>query len=70
MKKFTLAAAAVLALASAAPAVAETKTTDDPFVSTQAAGGFTFLGLTGGGAVASLIGVTVATFGIVSSGDS
>jgi hypothetical protein len=69
MKKFTLAASAALALAAAAPAVADTKTTDDPFVSTQFAG-FTFLGLSGGGAVASLIGVTIGTFAIASSGDS
>lgn len=39
MKKFTLSAAAVaLALASAAPAFADPKTSDGPFVSTQMQG--------------------------------
>jgi uncharacterized membrane protein len=63
MKKFTLAAAAVLALASAAPAVADTKTSDDPFVSTQ------FGGLVLG--PLPIVGtLTVVAFTVAASGDS
>lgn len=63
MKKFTIAAAAALALASAAPAVAETATNDDPFVSTQ---GSLLLGSSGIAAVAGAIII----IGIAAAGDS
>lgn len=64
MKKFTIAAAAAaLALASVAPAVADTKTSDDPFVSTQG-GGFVFDAATGAWVIA---GVAIA---VVAAGDS
>lgn len=66
MKKFTIAAAAALALASAAPAMADQKTSDDPFVSTQ--GGAM---LTGGTATAAAVAVVViATVAVAASGDS
>lgn len=62
MKKFTIAAAAAaLTLASVAPAVADTKTSDDPFVSTQF------------GAVNMdpyLLGGLIAIIGIAAAGDS
>jgi hypothetical protein len=64
MKKFSIAAAAALALASAAPAIAEQKTSDDPFVSTQGAMG---LGLAGGLAVAT---VAVSALAVAAAGDS
>ncbi|MBA85554.1 hypothetical protein ACSSNL_08355 [Thalassobius sp. S69A] len=62
MKKFTIAAAAALALASAAPAMADTKTSDDPFISTA--------GLEMGPAAAVGILGTILVIGIASSGDS
>lgn len=64
MKKFSIAAAAVLALASAVPAVADTKTSDDPFVSTQAS-----LALGGAGAAAAAVAALLVV-GIAASGDS
>jgi hypothetical protein len=64
MKKFTIAAAAALALASAAPAVADTKTSDDPFVSTQLAG------LGGIGSSGAMLGFGFLTLGIIAAGDS
>ena len=62
MKKFSLAAAAVLALASAVPAVADTKVSDDPFVSTQ--------GLLTGNAGIGLGVAAIAIIAIAASGDS
>ena len=65
MKKFSIAAAAVLALASAVPAVADTKTSDDPFVSTAQ----TSLALGGTGAAAAAV-AGLLIIGIAASGDS
>lgn len=64
MKKFTFAAAAALALASAAPVVAETATNDDPFVSTQGS-----LELLGANGMAALAGA-ILIIGIAAAGDS
>ena len=64
MKKFTIAAAAALALASAAPAIADQKTSDDPFVSTQGSAA-----LAGPGAVAAAV-VGIAIVAVAASGDS
>lgn len=63
MKTFTLAAAAALALASAAPALADQATNDDPFVSTQ--GELTLTGSTG-----MMIGGTMFFIAVAASGDS
>ena len=68
MKKFTIAAAAVLALASAAPAIADTETSDSPFVSSQFAG-FTFLGLSGSAGI-SMLAFTFVGLGVSVAGDS
>lgn len=62
MKKFTIAAVAALALASAAPAIADVKTSDDPFISTA--------GLEMGPAAAVGIIGAIMVIGIASSGDS
>ncbi|MGH1354871.1 MAG: hypothetical protein ACRBBS_07320 [Thalassovita sp.] len=64
MKKFTIAAAAALALASAAPAVADTATNDDPFVSTQAS-----LAVGESSALAA-VGAAILIIGIAAAGDS
>ncbi|MCM2563898.1 hypothetical protein M8756_17420 [Lutimaribacter sp. EGI FJ00015] len=67
MKKFTIAAAAAMALASAAPAMADQKTSDDPFVSTQGGGAL----LAGGAATGIAIGtILLATVAIAGSSDS
>ncbi|WP_420566718.1 hypothetical protein [Thalassovita sp.] len=63
MKKFTIAAAAALTLAAAAPAVADTATTDDPFVSTQGA-------LNLGGPNLLLVGTLVTIVAVASGGDT
>lgn len=69
MKKFTMAAAAALALATAAPAIADQKTSDDPFVSTQ--GSLPFL-LAGGAATTTTLAffTIVVTTLAVATGDS
>lgn len=69
MKKFTIAAAAVSALISAAPAFADQKTSDDPFVSTQGAAA---AGVLGAGATAGVIAATVglAALAVAAGGDS
>ena len=54
MKKFTLAAAAALALATTAPATAETTVSDDPFATTQAS-----LALAGLSGAAAIVGAMV-----------
>ncbi|MFY0681098.1 MAG: hypothetical protein JXR13_11030 [Thalassovita sp.] len=54
MKKFTLAAAAALALATTAPATAETTVSDDPFATTQAS-----LALPGLAGAAAIVGTLV-----------
>jgi hypothetical protein len=64
MKKFTIAAAATLALASAAPAIADQKTSDDPFVSTQ---GSLALGA-GGAAAAAAVGIAIIA--VAAGGDT
>ncbi|WP_319824471.1 hypothetical protein [Thalassovita sp.] len=67
MKKFAFAAAAALAVTSAAPAFADTNVSDDPFVSTQAsleAAGS--LGLGGAGAIIG--GILI--IGVIAAGDS
>lgn len=68
MKKFAFVAAATLALATAAPAIAEQNTTDNPFVSTQ--GSLVLLG--GAGAATGILIATVLTafVAVASSGDS
>ncbi len=67
MKKFTIAAAAALALASAAPAIADQKTSDDPFVSTQGSLPMGAIGVGGGLAIATIV---VAAVAVASGGDS
>lgn len=62
MKKLTIAAVAALALTT--PAVAETATNDDPFVSTQ--GSLDLISTSGLAAIAS----TVLIIGIAAAGDS
>jgi hypothetical protein len=65
MKKFTIAAATALALTAAAPAVADQKVSDDPFVSTQ--GGVAMLG--GAGGIAAAV-IAVAVIAVAAAGDS
>lgn len=69
MKKFSIALAATLALASAAPAFADTKTNDDPFVSTQNPGSGPLVGLGGAGAAAGII-AAISIVAIIAAGDS
>ncbi len=65
MNKFTMAALAAIALATAAPAMADQKTSDDPFVSTQGSAA----GLAGAGGIAAAVAV-IAVVAVAASGDS
>ena len=65
MKKFTIAAAAALSFAVAAPAVADQKVSDDPFVSTQGSAAL----LAGGGGIAAAV-IAVAVLAVAAAGDS
>ncbi|MFD1509479.1 hypothetical protein [Lacimonas salitolerans] len=60
MKKFTIAAAAALAFASAAPAMADQKTSDDPFVSTQGSAALLAPGTATAIAAATVVVFTIA----------
>jgi hypothetical protein len=64
MKKFTIAAAAALSFAVAAPAVADQKVSDDPFVSTQGS-----VALGGAGGIAAAV-IAVAVLAVAAAGDS
>lgn len=62
MKKFsTFAAAAALAVASAAPVLAETKVDSDPFASSQALGAGAAVGIAAGAAVILVVGASSDT---------